>query len=368
MAEDVIHVKPEVLEDFMRAALVRLGVPEEDAGICAQVLIASDLRGIESHGVNRFKMYCDRIRKGILSPVTAYEVVREGPTSAVVDGHHGMGHVIGFRSMQLAMAKARDHGVGAVAVRNSSHFGIAGYYALMAARQGMIGMAFTNARPSVAPTFSVEPKLGTNPVAFACPTDEEFPFCFDAATSVSQRGKIEFLNRMGKSTPAGWVIDREGKLATDTQAVLAGIPKGLYALLPLGGEGEELGGHKGYGLATIVELLCAALQGGAFLDDLSGFDAAGRPRPHRLGHFFLALAVDHFCSGEEFRRTVGEILRGLRAAQRAPGQQRVYTAGERAHLRQRRARAVGIPVLPDLQRELASLRDELGLPEAILPF
>ncbi len=368
MEEKVVYVPVETLREFMYQVFLKCGVPEDDARICADVLITSDIRGIPSHGVNRLKMYYDRIKRGILSPVTRFEIVRESETTAVVDGHHGMGHVIGYKSMKLAIKKAREYGMGAVAVRNSSHYGIAGYYALMAAEEGMIGIAFTNARPSVAPTFSVEPMLGTNPIAFACPTDEEFPFCFDAATSITQRGKIEVLARVGKPTPAGWVIGRDGTLATDTEAILKGIPEGKYALLPLGGPGEEMGGHKGYGLSVMVEILCAALQSGAFLKDLSGFDERGNPRPHQLGHFFMAIDIAHFVPLDEFERTVGEILRKLRAAEVAPGAERIYTAGQKAYLAAKRAQKKGIPLNESVQRDLKILQEELGIKEVPLPF
>ncbi len=261
MAHKTVYIPVETLKRFMVDVFTALGVPRDEAKTCAQVLITSDLRGIESHGVGRLKMYYDRIKQGILSPTTRFEVVTEGPTTAVVDGHNGMGHVIATRSMQMAIDKAKEYGMGSVAVRNSSHFGIDGYYALMAVEQGLIGLAFTNARPSVAPTFGVEPLLGTNPIAFGAPTDEEFPFLFDAATSITQRGKIEVLDRAEEPTPAGWVIDRNGRSATDTKAILEGLKKKEYALLPLGGAGETLGGHKGYGLSAMVEIISAALQG-----------------------------------------------------------------------------------------------------------
>ena len=170
-----------------------LGVPQEEAAICADVLIASDLRGIESHGVSRLKYYYDRIRAGVQSTRTEIEVVKETETTTVLDGHHGMGHVIAHRAMRMAMDKARRYGLGATAVRNSTHFGIAGYYPLMAADEGMIGLTVTNARPAIAPTFGAEPMLGTNPIAFAAPSDMPYPFCFDGATSITQRGKIEVL-------------------------------------------------------------------------------------------------------------------------------------------------------------------------------
>lgn len=359
--DEIFRVPVQELQKFVEKVFVRMGVPAEDAAICADVLMAADLRGIESHGVSRLKMYVDRIRQGIITPQTKTEVVREGPTTALVDGHDGMGHVIAYRAMEMAIRKAKEYGTGAVAVRNSSHFGIAGYYALMAVREGMVGMAFTNARPSVAPTFSVEPMLGTNPIAFACPTDEEFPFCFDAATSVTQRGKIEVLARLGKPTPAGWVIDREGKPATDTRRILAGIPKDEYAFLPLGGAGEELGGHKGYGLATMVEILCAAFSGGSFLKDLADSDAQGRPKLSQLGHFFLALDIAHFLPVSEFRKVAGGILRALRAAAKDPKAERIFTAGEKAYLREQRIRKEGVPIDPPLREILRRLGTELSL-------
>ncbi len=368
MSEGTVYLSVDILERFMQDVFLRLGVPEADAAVCAEVLITSDLRGIESHGVGRLKMYYDRIKQGILSPVTRIEVVRETPITAVFDGHNGMGHVIGYRAMETAIGKAKEHGLGAVAVRNSSHFGIDGYYALMAVKEGQIGLSFTNARPSVAPTFGVAPMLGTNPIAFGAPTDEEFPFLYDAATSITQRGKIEVLARAEKETPAGWVIDRDGNLVTDTGAILAGIPKGLFALLPLGGIGETFGGHKGYDLAVMVEILSAALAGAAFLDGVSGFDEDGNPRPHRLGHFFMAIDIEHFIPLSEFKRTVGEILRRLRGSEKAPGQARIYTAGEKEWEREKQVRAEGVPIDPNLQKDLAVLREDLGLAEYDLPF
>jgi len=183
------YIPVNVVESFMMDVFQGLGVPQEDAMICADVLIASDLRGIESHGVSRLKYYYDRIRRGQHRVKTEMEIVKETETTALVDGHHGMGHVIAYRSMQMAMDKARRYGLGAVAVRNGTHFGIAGYYPLMAAREGQIGLVVTNARPSIAPTLGTEPMLGTNPIAFAAPSDMDYPFCFDGATSITQRAR-----------------------------------------------------------------------------------------------------------------------------------------------------------------------------------
>jgi LDH2 family malate/lactate/ureidoglycolate dehydrogenase len=295
-----------------------LGVPEDEARISADVLIASDLRGIESHGVGRLKYYYDRIKAGVHRTTTELEIVKETETTALVDGHHGVGHVIATRCMRMAMDKAGRYGLGAVAARNSTHFGIAGYYPLMAAREGMIGLTMTNARPSIAPTFGTEPMLGTNPIAFAAPSDAGYPFCFDAATSIIQRGKVELASRAVKPVPEGTVIDADGSPLTDPDLILDSLGKAQAALLPLGGAGEELAGYKGYGLATVVEILCASLCGGAFMKDLLGFDEAGARRPYMLGHFFLAIDVEHFVPLEESRRITGSIVCALQEARRRP--------------------------------------------------
>ena len=273
-----------------------------------------------------------------------------------------MGHVIAYRAMRLAMDKARRYGLGGVAVRNGTHFGIAGYYPLMAAREGMIGLTVTNARPAIAPTFSSEPMLGTNPIAFAAPSDLPYPFCFDAATSITQRGKIEVAERAQKPVPEGWVVDADGSPLTDPRAILADLGRATAALLPLGGAGESLAGYKGYGLATMVEILSAALSGGAFMKDLLGFEADGSRRPYMLGHFFLAVDIEHFIPLEESRRITGEIMRALQAARKVPGEERIYVAGEKEYENEQHVRAEGVPVNPSLRRELQVMRDELSIP------
>lgn len=358
---ETTYVPVRVVESFMMDVFQGLGVPREDAKICTDVLIAADLRGIESHGVARLKYYYDRIKAGVQFTTTEMELIKETETTAVVDGHHGMGHVIAYRSMRMAMDKARRYGLGAVAVRNSTHFGIAGYYALMAAREGMMGLAVSNARPAMAPTFSTEPMLGTNPIAFAAPSDMDYPFCFDAATSITQRGKIEVLARAEKPVPKGWVIDIEGNPVTDADWILEGLGAATAALLPLGGAGELLAGYKGYGLATMVEILSASLCGGKFLKDLLGFAADGSRRPYMLGHFFLAIDIAHFIPLDVSRRITGQIMRALQKARKAPGEERIYVAGEKEHENEKRIRKQGIPVNPNLRRELQSIRDELSI-------
>ncbi len=361
MAENT-SIPVSVIENFMIDVFKGLGVPEEDARTCADVLITSDLRGIESHGVGRLRYYYDRIQAGVHLTKTEMEIVKETETTALVDGHHGMGHVIAYRSMRMAIDKARRHGLGAVAVRNGTHFGIAGYYSLMAAEEGMIGLTVTNARPAIAPTFGTEPMLGTNPIAFAAPSDMPYPFCFDGATSIVQRGKIEVLSRAEKSAAEGWVIDAEGNTLTDPDVILKDMAAAQAAFLPLGGAGELLAGYKGYGLATMVEVLSTSLCGGKFLKDLLGFAEDGSRRPYMLGHFFLAIDIEHFIPLEVSRRITGQIMRALQNSRKEPGQERIYVAGEKEYDKEKVIRERGVPVNVNLRRELQVMRDELEIP------
>ena len=356
------------MESFVSDVFKGYGIPEEDARICTDVLLKSDRLGIESHGVNRFKpIYLDRIKAGIQKPVTEFEIVKQTPTTAVVDGHDGMGQVVGYRSMQMAIEKAKTYGMGMVAARNSTHYGIAGYYAIMAAEAGCIGITGTNARPSIAPTFGVENMLGTNPITFGMPTDEDFPFLLDCATSITQRGKIEYWARLGKDTPAGMVIGTDGNTLTDSDSILIRLNDGSAALAPLGGIGDELAGYKGYGYATVVEILSAALQSGNYLKMLTGLQD-GKKVPYHLGHFFIAIDTEAFMGLEEFKKTAGDILRSLRASQKAPGSERIYTAGEKEHLIWLERKDKGVPINEAVQKEMIAIRDELSLHQYRFPF
>ncbi|MDR2753089.1 MAG: Ldh family oxidoreductase, partial [Oscillospiraceae bacterium] len=343
---------------FVEDAFVGVGVPRDDAKICADVLLESDKRGIESHGVNRFKpIYIDRIWAGIQNPVTEFEIVRETKTTAVVDGHDGMGQVIGYKAMQTAINKAKEYGMGMVAVRNSCHYGIAGYYPSMAAKAGMIGITGTNARPSIAPTFGVENMLGTNPLTIGFPTDEEFDFVIDCATSITQRGKLEYYSRVGKQTPAGQVIGNDGLAKTNTDEILVQLNTGEAALAPLGGIGEELAGYKGYGYATVVEVLSAALQQGQFLRALTGIKD-GEKVPFHLGHFFIAIDTEAFMGLDSFKKTAGDIMRDLRGSKKAPGQAHIFTAGEKEWNVWCSRKDSGVPINDAVQQEIVAVRDK----------
>lgn len=361
MSEENVRVPVKNLVDFMLAALLKMGVPLEDAMIIADVLITSDLWGVRSHGVAHLKMYHERIKIGLQLPITNWKVVKETPTTAVVDGGNGMGMVVGSHAMRIAIEKARNYGLGAVAVRNSSHYGVAGYYALLAVKEGMVGLSVTNAHPSTAPTFGTEPMLGTNPIAVAAPTDEAFPYMFDAATSVVPRGKIEVAARANQPIPEGWVIDKNGACVTDSSQMIVEMNKNNLALLPLGGIGELMGGHKGYGLSTMVEIFSAAFQNGAYLSMLHDTDHEGKTQFLRIGHFFLAINVENFIPLEDFKRITGDMMRELRASRKVQDQSQIYTAGEKEYYNTLQNQANGIEITPGVQKALQVLRKQLDI-------
>ena len=357
------YVRWELMNSFLIDAFKGYGVPEDDAKICADVLLESDRRGIESHGCNRFKpIYIDRIVNGTLLPETKMDIVKDTPTTVVMDANNGMGMVASYHMMEMLIEKAAKYGMAGGAVYNSTHYGIAGYWTTMAEKAGMIGITGTNARPSVAPTWGVEPMMGTNPLTFTMPTDEEFPFNFDCATSTIQNGKIEFYARSGKPTPEGLVVTKDGGTMSDSAKILTEMRAGNCALLSVGGLGEATGGYKGYGFTTIVEILSAALAGGPYLKDLSGKAPDGSSQMYRLGHFFFVINTEFFMGLDTFKKTAGGICRGLRNSQKAPGAERIYTAGEKEWLAWQERKDKGVPVGETIQKEIIEVRDKLGLP------
>ena len=357
------YVPWEMMNRFMIDVFREYGVPEEDARICADVLLESDRRGIESHGCNRFKpIYLDRIENGTLLPVTKLDIVKETPTTVVMDANNGLGMVASYHMMEKLIEKAKQYGMAGGTIFNSTHYGIAGYWSGMAEKAGMIGITGTNARPSVAPTWGVEPMMGTNPLTFTMPTDEAFPFNFDCATSIVQNGKIEYYARMGKETPPGLVVTKDGGTMTDSEAILDEMRKGNCALLSIGGAGEDTGGYKGYGFTTIVEILSSALAGGPYMKSLSGRNPDGTNKLYRLGHFFFVINPEFFMGLDTFQKTAGNICRELRASEKAPGAERIYTAGEKEYLAWQERKDRGVPVGESIQRELLELRDKFHLP------
>jgi len=358
------HIIPfDYMQQFMHDTLRAYGVPEKEAAISADVLIEADKRGIDSHGIGRLKpIYCDRMDAGILTAYKPVKIIKETETTALVDGELGLGLYIGPKCMEMAIEKAKKHGVGFVAVQNSTHYGIAGYYTTMAADAGCVGLSGTNARPSIAPTFGVEPMLGTNPLCFGIPTNDGYSFCIDCATSVNQRGKIERYAREGKDTPKGAVIDNNGIERTDTIGILKDMQLGTCALTPVGGAGDEMGGYKGYGWATTVELLSTAFQSGPFGEDVCGIDrATGKPKPMPLGHFFLAINIEALCPLDTFKQNASNLLNAIRASKKSPvGGGRIFTAGEMENdARTERTNQGGLSVPYALQKDMVALRNKL---------
>jgi LDH2 family malate/lactate/ureidoglycolate dehydrogenase len=353
-AEYRLSTEPQ-LRAFVRAVLVKLGVNEADAQVVAEVLVAADLRGIESHGVARLaSYYVNRLRAGTLVASPAVTIVRETPTTIVLDAGNGLGHPAAKRAMEAVLEKAEAAGVAFGAVRNSNHFGIAGYYAMLALERDMIGVTSTNSARYGVPTFGRELKLGTNPWAYAIPAQDEPAFVLDFATTTVPRGKLEVYERRGKPLGSGWAVDANGQETLDPKEALAG------ALLPLGGFGTDNGGHKGYGLGLLADIMSAVLSGGAFGDDLA---APGRgPLPGKISHFFGAIRIDGFRDVPEFKAEMDRELRAFKDSRKAPGFERIYVAGEIEHEKTVQHRENGIPVHAAVWAGLEKLAIELGLP------
>lgn len=314
------------LLDFAEHVFLKMGCPEADASIASKALLSADLRGIDSHGVARLSGYVRLWEAGRINANPAIKVTYETPSTAVVDGDAGLGLVVAPFAMKIAIEKAKNAGTGWVVVNNSNHFGIAGYHAMMALEQDMIGMAMTNASALVAPTFSIERMLGTNPIAVAIPAGVQPPFVADFATTTAANGKLEILQRKNADTPLGWVQDQDGKESTD-----ANILKKAGALLPLGSDREH-GSHKGYALGSIVDIFSGVLSGASFGPWAPPFPAYV-PMPENqpgkgLGHFFGAMRIDAFRPAQNFKDQMDLWIERFRSAIPAPGHEKVLIPGD----------------------------------------
>ncbi len=350
------------LHRFIKTVFIQCGSSENDAAIIANVLIDADLKGIDSHGVSRLKrIYYDRIKSGIVNPKTKIDILKDSTSTCLIDGNNGMGHVISFKAMGIAIEKAKETGTATVAVKNSSHYGIAGYYTDYAADNNMICITGTNARPSVAPIHGIEGILGTNPLTIGIPTNEAFNFNIDCATSVAQRGKIELYARENKALPNNWVKDDSGIPVTDANKALDMLKQGKASFIPLGGIIEETGGHKGYGYSIAIEILSAALQNGPYLKMLSGIDENGNSIPYLLGHFFIVIDPSHFIDINLFKQIAGNILTSLRSSKRKSEEQQIFTPGEKEYISKMKRMKNGIPITDNLLKEMRQMHDELSL-------
>jgi len=353
---DEVRVGKEALTQFCVTVFEKLGVPKGDAGTATDVLVAADLRDKGSHGVARLPRYVDGLKKGIMVPKDQSHVVKETATTGLIDGGKSLGQVVGKRGMELALQKAKASGVGFVAVRNSNHYGIAGYYTLMAVERGCIGFSVTNTAPLVVATFGRDAVLGTNPVSLAIPAEGE-PFLLDMATSVVPRGKLEVFDRQGKPMPMGWAVNARGQGTANAREVLDNLKARTGGgILPLGGEGEEYSGHKGYGLALAVELLCAAVSGASFSLKTYGEERAD------IGHFFGAIDVSSFRPLADVKKDARGILDQIRGGPKAEGHDRIYVHGEKGFAAERERLKSGIPLGPKVVENLKKVGTELGVP------
>lgn len=352
-AEEAEYVDGGALHALISRSFQQLGLPPEDADFSADVLVLADLRGVDSHGVQNSvpNIYVPQLRAGKVNVRPNITVVHETPSTATVDGDNGMGMVVGRYGMELAMRKAREVGCGFVSVRNSNHYGMAGYYAMMALQHDMVGMSTTTARAGVVPLGGREPRLGTNPIAVAAPTLEEIPFVFDVATSTVAAQKVAIASISGRELPDGWIAGRDGRPSNDPK-----LPRDQRVLLPLGGGTREGGGHKGYGLAVIVDIFSGMLSGAGWSMDVEGFNC---------GHFFGAWRVDAFRPADEFKRDMDRMIRELHDTPTAAGFDRVYVAGELDHEMEQERRAHGIPIHKDVVAYLRKLAGELGFEPGI---
>jgi len=347
------------LYTFTKAIFLHMGCSEADAILATTTLLSADMRGIDSHGVARLVGYIRLWEAGRINPKPNIRIVHETPSTAVVDGDAGLGLVVAPFAMQVAIDKAKIAGTGWVSVKNSNHFGIAGQHAMMALEHDMTGIAMTNASALVAPTFSTERMLGTNPIAVAIPAGEEPPFVADFATTTAANGKLEILQRKNADTPLGWVQDKEGNETTD-----ANILKKGGALLPLGSDREH-GSHKGYALGSIVDIFSAVLSGASYGPWAPPFPAYVPVPPDMpgqgLGHFFGAMRVDAFRPADEFKQHMDQWIRRFRAATPAAGHERVLIPGDPEREMEAERNRDGIPVVESVETELRTLGEKFGL-------
>lgn len=340
----------EDLKNFVTRYFVRMGVHPEDAMVAADILVTADLRGVESHGVIRLNSYYgSRISRNLLDPSTPLRIINETPTTLALDAGNGLGMVAGYQAMKRCIQKAGENGLAMVTVRNSNHYGIAGYYAMMALGYDMIGISFTNSQPLVAPTYGRTRMIGTNPIAVAVPAESHRPYVLDMATSIVPIGRITVYEKRGQSIPEGWGVDQEGQITTNPADVHQG------ALMPLGGP-DFLRGYKGYGLGLLVDIFSGVLSGGLF-----GASVGDANHPAGVGHFFAALRIDAFRPAQEFKQDMDRLMEELQNAPKAAGQERIYIHGEKEFENAERYMREGVPLLDSTVEALKQAAAQAGI-------
>ncbi|GAB4299359.1 MAG: Ldh family oxidoreductase [Myxococcota bacterium] len=345
------------LEDFTAKVLQRLNTPEEYAQRTAEILVSADLRAIYSHGVARMPRYVNAIKSGQIIPDASPVIVSGGDSYIHVDGKDGLGQVAGYFGMKETIERAKKSGVCVCAVKNSNHYGIAGYYSMMALKENLIGFSVTNSAPLVVPTFGKDLIIGTNPISLAVPCAEGDLFVLDMATSVIPRGKLEVYDREGKKMPEGWAVDEDGLTTTDPTRVLHNmINRKGGGILPLGGFGELFGGHKGYGLSVFVDVLSGVLSGADFANKVY------KAKHPNVGHFFFALNPELFLPLGEFKNRMHELITLLKTSSKAKGENRIYIHGEKENEAEIEQKKKGIKLTEKVFGTLEGLAKEFGVP------
>ena len=349
----------EALKDYVIRFFKAMDVPEIDARIAADVLVSADLRGVNSHGVIRLHSYYgDRLKQKLIDPLSPIEVIKENAATLALDGANGLGQVVAYRAMSRCIEKADDAGLAITTVRNSNHYGIAGYFAMMALPEDMIGISLTNSQPLVAPTYGLRSALGTNPIAVAIPAGQERPYVLDMATSIVPLGRVSVYEKAGQSIPLGWGINSAGDLTEDPAEVTRG-----GSLLPLGGP-AELRGYKGYGLSLLVDLLSGVLSGAAYG---TGVGKPSNERHADVGHFFAAIKIDNFRPVEDFKKDMDDYIRALKDTPKMPGQDRIYIHGEKEFELTEKYQREGVPLMVEVVEALKQAGESAGVPFDLEP-
>jgi LDH2 family malate/lactate/ureidoglycolate dehydrogenase len=339
----------------------KLGVPEKDAEIVGEVLLNADIRGVDSHGLIRLASYYgNRLRNKNIDPLTPTKIIHETETTALVDGGNGCGQVASFKSMKIAIEKAKKNNIGAVTVKHSDHYGIAAYYTMMALEEDMIGISMTNSQPLVAPTYGKSAVLGTNPISVAVPSYREYPYVLDMATSTVPIGRVKVYEKEDKKIPLGWAIDSDGNITDDPKKCQSGY---IGALMPLGGS-DIMRGYKGYGLALLVDIFCGVLSGSSNLTEI-GFPHEQRDAD--VGHFFMAINISAFRPVIDFKKQMDHVIRMLKDAPKAPGHDRIYIAGEKEFDTEKYNMEHGIPIIGPVIEDLKNDGQRMGVPFNIKP-
>jgi len=357
---ETIAFKAEDLKDYVVRFLSAMDVPEIDARIAADVLISADLRGINSHGVIRLHSYYGNgLRRKQIDPLSPLKVINESSATLALDGGNGLGQVVAYRAMSRCIKMADEAGIAITTVRNSNHFGIAGYYAMMALQEDMIGISLTNSQPLVAPTFGRQRAIGTNPIAVAVPAGEERPYVLDMATSIVPVGKVAVYQKADQPIPKGWGINQRGDLTSDPSEVI-----NSGALLPLGGT-AELRGYKGYGLSLLVDLLSGVLAGSAYG---AGVGHPSDDRNADVGHFFAAIKIENFRPLNYFKADMDDYIRALKGSPKLPGQERIFIHGEKEFELQEKYLREGIPLMVEVVESLKIAGKQAGVPFDLNPI